>query len=62
MKILLLVTWFVYGQSPTSYQVSFSSMAACETVQSDLVKEAARLKVDTTRLNTPQVSAVCAIQ
>jgi hypothetical protein len=62
MKVLLLVTWFVYGQAPTSYQVSFSSMAACEAVQSDLVKEAARLKVDTARLSTPQVSAVCAIQ
>jgi len=62
MKVLLLVTWFVYGQSPTSYQIPFNSMATCEAVQSDLIKEAARLKVDTTRFNTPQVSAVCAIQ
>lgn len=60
--VWLLVTWFVYAQTPTSYQVSFSSVAACETARAALMKEAARFKAETERINNPQVSTVCVAQ
>ena len=63
MKVLLLVTWFVYAQPPSSYQVPFTSMAACAVAQAEIIKEVARLKGgDTARISAPQVSAVCATQ
>jgi hypothetical protein len=58
----LLVTWFVYSQTPTSYQVSFSSAAACETARAALMKEAARFKAENERINSPLVSTVCVVQ
>ena len=62
MTVWLLVTWFVYAQTPTSYQVAFSSVAACETAKAALMKEAARFKAEADRINNPQVSALCVVQ
>jgi hypothetical protein len=35
MEYLLLVTWFLGGNSTTSYQVAFASRQACEIALSD---------------------------
>lgn len=43
MKALLLVTWIVAGQSPSSYQVQFVSMELCEAARAVLGKEAVRV-------------------
>jgi hypothetical protein len=43
-SIVLLVTWVVYAQSPNSYQVTFTSMEACETARKAILQEAERLK------------------
>jgi hypothetical protein len=43
MEYLLLVTWFLGGNSTTSYQVAFASRQACEIALSDLRNDARRL-------------------
>lgn len=42
-EIILIVTWFFGGVSPSSYTVSFTSPAACEAARIALVGEAKRL-------------------
>jgi hypothetical protein len=76
VKIILMVTWFYYGQPPVSSQAEFTSMEACRAAQASVIQDAARLKSDSdtevarlraqgTILNPippPTVSAVCAAQ
>lgn len=46
MRLLLLVTWFYYGQPPANSQTQFSSMETCEIARQSVLRDAARLKVD----------------
>jgi hypothetical protein len=41
---LLLVTWFVQGQPPASYQAQFSSLDTCEAAKEAVFKDADRLR------------------
>ena len=43
MEYLLLVTWFLGGNSTTSYQVAFASRQACDIALSELRNDARRL-------------------
>jgi hypothetical protein len=43
MEYLLLVTWFLGGNSTTSYQVAFATRQACEIALSELRNDARRL-------------------
>jgi hypothetical protein len=72
--VLLLVTWFVYGQAPSSYQVQFSSLEACQNARLAIVAESQRLRSEAdshvspgqvpgfnrSSEGAPFVSAVCA--
>ena len=70
MEYILLVTWFVSGQSPASYQVRFGSSESCSQARIELQKEEARLKdlaeegstgdAEVAEAATPRLSAVCA--
>lgn len=44
MKHLLLVTWFVAGQPPNSYQANFDSAEACGRARLAILFEVKRLK------------------
>jgi hypothetical protein len=44
MAYFLLVTWFVYGQPPSSYQTVFDSERACGIARLALIAEAERMK------------------
>jgi hypothetical protein len=73
---LLLVTWIIYGQAPSSYQTPFASMEACEAARQAVLRDADRVRVErqvyddrarrqpgTVVYNAPPppiVSAVCA--
>ncbi len=46
MKFLLLVTWFVAGQVPTSYQVPFEAGDGCTNAAAQLQREAERLTLN----------------
>ena len=75
---MLLVTWIVSGQPADSYQVSFTSMEACEVARSAVLKDAERIKGELQRqagglknsnsnirytpVPPPLVTAVCAAQ
>jgi hypothetical protein len=72
---LLLVTWFYYGQPPTTSQTTFNSMEACTAARDAVLQDAARLKADADRevarqrtqgtISNPVIptaSAVCAAQ
>jgi hypothetical protein len=41
---LLLVTWIVSGQPPSSYQAEFNSIDACEKARATVLAENARLQ------------------
>jgi hypothetical protein len=73
-QFVLLVTWFVFGQPPNSYQVTFSSQDACESARVALYQESMRLEDELAARNEairksgsiiimpgtpPRVSAVC---
>jgi hypothetical protein len=75
MKVILLVTWFYYGQPPVSSQTEFTSMERCTVARDAMLQDAARLKseadANVERLRAqgimsnpivPKVSAVCAVQ
>jgi hypothetical protein len=76
MKVLLLVTWIIPNQAAHSYQVPFTSMAACEAARTVLDKEVSLLRIaqdaHLARLRQmvtnvapgpyPQVVAVCVTQ
>jgi hypothetical protein len=70
---VLLVTWFYYGQPPTTSQTQFPTIEACIVARDDVLRDAARLKsnadAEVARLRSqgmisnpivPTVSAVCA--
>jgi hypothetical protein len=72
---ILLVTWFYYGQPPSTSQTQFTSMQACQTAREAIIRDAARLRADADRQIeherakgivynpvVPTVSVVCAVQ
>ena len=46
MKYILLVTWFAYGQPPSSYQVIFNTAEACASARMAVMFEAERILND----------------
>jgi len=70
MEYILLVTWFVVDQAPSSYQVRFGSSDACSQARIELQKEEARFQEDAkpetvdnmevSKPPAPRLSAVCA--
>jgi hypothetical protein len=78
MKFLLLVTWFVSGQPPSSYQATFNSAEACEVARKAVLADGQRFKDEQYQkpfaftgdqkmsalasLGAPKVTAVCAAQ
>jgi len=55
---LLLVTWFVHGQQPSSYQASFTSAETCEAAKAEVLKDAERLKRETIEKSIAQARIV----
>jgi len=53
MEYLLLVTWFLGGNSTTSYQVAFASRQACDIALSDLRNDARRMGASGDTVRTP---------
>jgi hypothetical protein len=53
MEYLLLVPWFLGGNSTTSYQVAFASRQACDIALSDLRNDARRLAPSAIRCAPP---------
>jgi hypothetical protein len=51
MKALLLVTWMVYGQPPSSYPTIFNSMEACQIAREAVLQEDERLKREVAEYN-----------
>jgi hypothetical protein len=45
MKYLLLATWFVSSQPPSSYQATFNSAEACEVARKAVLADGQRLKM-----------------
>ncbi len=43
---LLLVTWFLSGQAPSSYHVQFASGPACEAARAAILADAKRLAAE----------------
>jgi hypothetical protein len=43
-SFVLLVTWFIYGQPPSSYQTVFSTREACEAAKASVFADANRLR------------------
>ena len=43
---VLLVTWFVSGQPPSSYQTTFNSAEACEAARNAVLADGRRLKAE----------------
>ena len=73
--VILIVTWLVFNQPPTTSQTNFSSMSACQValsqietaktkIWSDILGEEADAARHGTILNRPfpELSAVCAAQ
>jgi hypothetical protein len=76
--LLLLVTWLVYDQPPSSYQVSFQSLEMCEAARDAVLMERERLKQEVEQRDAqrarepgviyappeipPAVSAICVAQ
>jgi hypothetical protein len=55
---LLLVTWFVHGQQPSSYQASFTSAETCQAARTEVLKEAERLKQEIIAKSVSQARVV----
>ncbi|MCZ6466247.1 MAG: hypothetical protein O6829_03100 [Alphaproteobacteria bacterium] len=78
MKTILLVTWMVWGQPPSSYQALFDSMDSCHVAGAAILQDLERIKAqrdqETARIlrqpgiagynpgPAPAVSAVCVSQ
>ncbi len=77
MKYVLLVTWFAYGQQPSSYQTIFNTTEACAAARLAVMMEAQRMldglkahvaaaaqagKVVPASAEAPTVSTVCTPQ
>jgi hypothetical protein len=74
-SVILLVTWFYYGQPPANSQAQFTSMEACIIARESILRDAVRLKSEAERRVEelrrqgviynpiiPTVSAICATQ
>ena len=71
---VLLVTWFVSHQPPSSYQTTFQSAEACETARTAVLAEGRRIKAEFEQrsiqatgdtffaITAPTVTAVCVDQ
>jgi hypothetical protein len=75
---LLLVTWIVSDQPPSSYQVTFNSAEACEVARKAVLADGQRFKDERYQkmlamtgnqqisalasLEAPKVTAICAAQ
>jgi hypothetical protein len=75
---VLLVTWIVSGQPPSSYQTTFSSAATCEVARNAVLADGQRLKAEFEQkalvatgdrqhaalisIGAPAVTAVCVAQ
>lgn len=69
MEFILLVTWFLVDQPPTSYQVRFGSSGACAQARFELKQEETRFKAeaksekaedeDSPVAAAPRLSALC---
>jgi len=67
---VLLVTWFVHSQPPSSYQTTFNSAEACEAARGAVLAEGRRLKEEIVQATghkffaaaAPAVTAVCTAQ
>ena len=46
MKTLLMVTWIISGQQPSSYQTPFATMEACLAARASVTVEADRLNTE----------------
>jgi hypothetical protein len=71
MKVVLLVTWIVSLQPPSSYQVTFDSWEKCEAAKNAVLDDRARVLkqgwggtgyIMGPGIHLPVVSAVCAAQ
>jgi len=77
MNAVLLVTWIIYGQPPSSYQTTFASMDTCQAARLAVLGEATRLNAEQEKyaagirsqrgvvsFDPPpkQVTAVCVVQ
>jgi hypothetical protein len=66
MKIVLLVTWIVSGQPPSSYQVEFDSWEKCEAARDAVLRDRDRMTKNIGAMimgpgtHYPVVSVVCA--
>jgi hypothetical protein len=49
--VVLLVTWFVYGQPPASYQTQFNSMQSCDDARLRIMNEQQRLAAEAAAKN-----------
>ena len=45
-SFVLLVTWIVSGQPPSSYQTTFTSAEACEAARNAVLADGQRIKTD----------------
>ena len=61
MKYLLLVTVFMGGQPPQSYQVQFSSAEACQNARNAVLADLDRMKAQQAR-EGGQAGALLAMQ
>jgi hypothetical protein len=72
---VLLVTWVVHGQPPSSYQTTFTSQETCEAARQQVLQSAFQMKQEMWKeagtsaplqmnatVNYPHVSAVCSAQ
>jgi hypothetical protein len=69
MEYILIVTWFLVDQAPTSYQVRFGSSGACAQARFELQNEEKRFKaeaqpemadnVEVPGPQAPRLSALC---
>ena len=46
MSVLLLVTWFYYGEPPQTSHVEFGSMEACQKARREILRSATQLKYE----------------
>jgi hypothetical protein len=66
MKVVLLVTWIVSGQVPSSYQVTFDDWEKCSTARDAVLQDRDRVRQQMGYYvpfgTSVSVSAVCAAQ
>jgi hypothetical protein len=66
MKIILLVTWIVGNQTPSSHQVEFDNWEKCPAAQNSVFQDRDRMlktmgsMIMGPGIHLPVVSAVCA--